>query len=146
MSGQPDLILQLAHHIRADYAARWGHDVEVRVDALVSLNGRRMRPLIDPTRDLSRNRDTRGPRPRVPPRPTPPPPPPPPIERGRCSEVRKLGTVFGSSEEKDIDREVPVLARVRARHALVLDLDLRAELACRHARTASTCRRDSACS
>ena len=146
MSGQPDLILQLAHHIRADYAARWGHDVEVRVDALVSLNGRRMRPLIDPTLDLSRIHDTLAPAPWITPAPSDPPPHLRPIERGRCSEVRKLGTVFGSSEEKDIDREVPVLARVRARHALVLDLDLRAELACRHARTASTCRRDSACS
>jgi hypothetical protein len=53
MSGQPDLILQLAHHIRDDYAWRERADVEVRVDALVSLNGRRLRPLIDPRADLA---------------------------------------------------------------------------------------------
>ena len=40
MSGQPDLILQLAHHIRDDFERRGQGPVEVRVDALVSLNGR----------------------------------------------------------------------------------------------------------
>lgn len=57
MSGQPDLILQLAHHIRDEYA-RLGHDVEVRAEALVSLNGRRARPLIDPNVDLTRIDDS----------------------------------------------------------------------------------------
>jgi hypothetical protein len=52
MSGQPDLILQLAHHIRDDFKAKTGHDVEVRVESLVSLNGRRFRPMIDPSVDL----------------------------------------------------------------------------------------------
>nr|PZN20655.1 MAG: gamma carboxylase [Pseudomonadota bacterium] len=58
MSGQPDLILQLAHHIRDDFEARGLGPVEVRVDALVSLNGRRSVPLIDPNADLARINDS----------------------------------------------------------------------------------------
>ncbi|MCC6625529.1 MAG: HTTM domain-containing protein [Deltaproteobacteria bacterium] len=56
-SGQPDLILQLAHHIADDLRARGHTGVEVRVDALASLNGRRARRLIDPTVDLARVED-----------------------------------------------------------------------------------------
>ncbi len=52
MSGQPDLILQLAHHIAQDFEGRGVSPVEVRVDALVSLNGREAVALIDPTRNL----------------------------------------------------------------------------------------------
>ena len=52
MSGQPDLIVQLAHHIGRTYAERYGEPVQVRVDALVSLNGRPAAPLIDPDVDL----------------------------------------------------------------------------------------------
>lgn len=52
MSGQPDLILQLAHHIGEDYRARGHRDVEVRVDAIASLNGRPPARLIDPNVDL----------------------------------------------------------------------------------------------
>lgn len=54
MTGQPDLILQLAHHIADDFAERGLGPVEVRVDALVSLNGRPAARLIDPSVDLSR--------------------------------------------------------------------------------------------
>lgn len=57
MAGQPDLILQLAHHIHDEFERRAGGPVEVRVDALVSLNGRRMRRLIDSNVDLSTIRD-----------------------------------------------------------------------------------------
>lgn len=53
MSGQPDLILQLAHHIAADFDARGLGPVEVRVEARVSVNGRRSRLLVDPTVDLA---------------------------------------------------------------------------------------------
>jgi hypothetical protein len=52
MSGQPDLILQLAHRVGADYARQLGGPVEVRAEAKVSLNGRASRLLIDPERDL----------------------------------------------------------------------------------------------
>jgi vitamin K-dependent gamma-carboxylase len=53
MSGQPDLIAQLARHIRWDFVRQGRGDVEVRVDALVSLNGRPAAPLIDPELDLA---------------------------------------------------------------------------------------------
>ena len=53
MAGQPDLILQLAHRIARDFEARGHRGVEVRADALVSLNGRPARPMIDPTVDLA---------------------------------------------------------------------------------------------
>ncbi|MGB5812636.1 MAG: HTTM domain-containing protein, partial [Polyangiales bacterium] len=53
MSGQPDLILQLAHHIADDFEIRGHEDVEVRVDAVVSLNGRRTARMVDPNVDLS---------------------------------------------------------------------------------------------
>lgn len=53
MSGQPDLILQLAHHIRDDFRARGHARVEVRAQAWVSLNARPMRLLIDPAIDLA---------------------------------------------------------------------------------------------
>ena len=52
MSGQPDLILQLAHHIGRDFRGRGFDDVEVRVDAWVSWNGRPPARLIDPDVDL----------------------------------------------------------------------------------------------
>ena len=52
MSGQPDLILQLAHHVGATFTERWQAPAEVRADALVSLNGRPMARLIDPEVDL----------------------------------------------------------------------------------------------
>lgn len=58
MSGQPDLILQLAHHVAQDFAARGVPGVEVRVDAWVSLNGRPPARLIDPAVDLARERDS----------------------------------------------------------------------------------------
>ncbi|HEX6245279.1 MAG TPA: HTTM domain-containing protein, partial [Polyangiales bacterium] len=53
MAGQPDLILQFAHFLRDDFAARGLGPVEVRVDARVSLNGRPGAPLIDPSVDLA---------------------------------------------------------------------------------------------
>lgn len=58
MGGQPDLILQLAHHIARDIRKRvGGGDVEVRAEALVSLNGRPAALMIDPERDLTQVAD-----------------------------------------------------------------------------------------
>lgn len=57
MVSQPDLILQLSHHIREDVERRGLGPVEVRVDARASLNGRRSAPIIDPRVDLARVRD-----------------------------------------------------------------------------------------
>jgi vitamin K-dependent gamma-carboxylase len=54
MAGQPDLVLQLAHHIAEDFRHKGHGRVEVRAEALVSLNGRRARPMIDPDVDLAR--------------------------------------------------------------------------------------------
>ena len=62
MSTQPDMILELAHIIAADYARR-GTPVEVHVEAQVALNGRRAAPLVDPTVDLGAIADGPGPKP-----------------------------------------------------------------------------------
>jgi hypothetical protein len=51
MSGEPDLILQAAHTIRAAEARR-GSTVEVRVDAWMSFNGGPAQRWIDPSVDL----------------------------------------------------------------------------------------------
>jgi hypothetical protein len=74
MSGQPDLILELAHHVRDDFEQRGLGPVEVRVDALVSLNGRRLTPLIDPTVDLAAVKDGMGRAAWILPAPEEPPP------------------------------------------------------------------------
>lgn len=51
--GRPPLILQFAHYLEDVYAAQGFENVEVRVIALVSLNGRTHTQLIDPTVDLT---------------------------------------------------------------------------------------------
>lgn len=53
MSGQPDMIVQLAHFIQKDLEKRGFHDIEIRADAWVSLNGRKAQRLIDPNTELS---------------------------------------------------------------------------------------------
>ncbi len=60
MSGQPDLILQLAQHIARDFERRGKGPVEVRVDATASLNGRAPARLIDPDVDLTKIDDGIG--------------------------------------------------------------------------------------
>jgi vitamin K-dependent gamma-carboxylase len=72
MSGQPDLVRQLARRIAADMRAKGHGTVEVRVDAQVSLNGRRPAPMIDPVVDLAAVTD-RGARDWVLPAPSGPP-------------------------------------------------------------------------
>jgi hypothetical protein len=57
MIGQPDLILQLAHAIRDDFAARGFSDVEVRADSRLTLNGRPPARFINPDVDLARETD-----------------------------------------------------------------------------------------
>lgn len=57
MSGQPDMILQLAHHIRDDFDARGYGPVQVYADSLVSLNGRQAARMIDPQADLAQIED-----------------------------------------------------------------------------------------
>lgn len=60
LSTQPDLVLQLAHRVHDDFRARGHDDVTVRVEALVSLNGRSAAPMIDPSVDLARVHDGLG--------------------------------------------------------------------------------------
>ena len=81
MSSQPDLILQLAHHVKRQLEAEHGHRFEVRVDSHVSLNGRRARPLIDPAVDLSTVRDGLAQATWITPPPTDPPPHLRPVQR-----------------------------------------------------------------
>lgn len=52
MAAQPDLILQLAHHVAQDFERRGVPHVEVRVDSWVSLNGRPAARMIAPDVDL----------------------------------------------------------------------------------------------
>lgn len=73
-SGQPDMILRLAHHIGRDYEAKGFEDVEVRVDAKVSLNGRAPMHMIDPDVDLMRVSDSIMPAAWLTPGPTTAPP------------------------------------------------------------------------
>ena len=58
MSGQPDMILSLAHDVAGHYRARGHHDVQVYVDAIASLNGRPAAALIDPRVDLAATEDS----------------------------------------------------------------------------------------
>jgi hypothetical protein len=69
MAFQPDMILDYAHHLAAEFAARGFPDVEVRADAFVAYNGRPSARLIDPTVDLARERDGLAPKPWILPRP-----------------------------------------------------------------------------
>jgi len=72
LGGQPDLILQLAHHIGRELRARGYRDFALHAITRVSINGRAPVPLIDPTVDLLRVRDL-GPRDWVLPAPSGPP-------------------------------------------------------------------------
>lgn len=74
MVSQPDLILQLGHHIGEDLERRGFGPVEVRVDARASLNGRRSAPLIDPRVDLAQVSDGVALQPWILPAPITPPP------------------------------------------------------------------------
>ena len=62
MAIAPDMILDYAHHLAAQFAARGVPGVEVRADAFVVYNGRPGARLIDPTVDLARERDGLGPK------------------------------------------------------------------------------------
>ena len=73
MSSQPDLILQLAHHIHDDFAQRGYGDVEVRVESRVGLNGRHSAPFLDERVDLARVSDGLAPNPFILPAPLEPP-------------------------------------------------------------------------
>lgn len=69
MAIAPDMILDYAHHLAAQFAARGMPGVEVRADAFVAYNGRASARLIDPAVDLARERDGLRPRPWILPAP-----------------------------------------------------------------------------
>ena len=79
MASQPDLVLQLAHHIQRDFAARDYGDVEVRAESRVSLNGRRGALMVDPNVDLTKVEDGLGSATWILPAPSEPPPPTRPV-------------------------------------------------------------------
>jgi vitamin K-dependent gamma-carboxylase len=74
MSGQPDLILQLAHHVAREFEQQGHGPVEVRAEAWVSLNGRKPALLIDRTVDLTQVEDGLLPAQWILPEPAEPPP------------------------------------------------------------------------
>ncbi|WP_257448424.1 HTTM domain-containing protein [Archangium lipolyticum] len=53
MATQPDMLLTFAHHLARHFAERGHPDVEVRVDAFASLNGRPRQRLVDPNVNLA---------------------------------------------------------------------------------------------
>lgn len=53
MATQPDMILETAHIIARDFAARGHPAVQVRADVFVAMNGRRYARLVDPHTDLA---------------------------------------------------------------------------------------------
>ena len=73
LGGQPDLILQLAHHIGDVMHAKGYRDFTLHAITQVSLNGRRPAPMIEPSVDLLSITDL-GPRTWVLPAPDGPPP------------------------------------------------------------------------
>jgi len=73
MSSQPDLILQLAHHIHDDFQRRGYGDVEVRAQSRVGLNGRKSAPFVDESVNLAQLRDGLAPARFVLPSPSQPP-------------------------------------------------------------------------
>lgn len=79
MSGQPDLVLQLARRIADDFRARGFGEVEVRADSKVSLNGRPPATMIDPAVDLASVEDGLARASFVLPAPTSAPPPTRPV-------------------------------------------------------------------
>jgi vitamin K-dependent gamma-carboxylase len=74
MASQPDLVVQLARHIRDDLRRNGRPLVSVHAASHVSLNGRRSAPFIDPTVDLARVDDSLDLRHVVLPAPNEPPP------------------------------------------------------------------------
>lgn len=56
LSGQPDMILQFAHFLAAEEARAGRPGMRVHAEGIVTLNGRRPRPIVDPRVDLAAER------------------------------------------------------------------------------------------
>lgn len=63
MATQPDMILQYAHLLQQDFAARGIPDAQVRAEVYVSMNGRGSRLFIDPTVNLAAEKESFLPKP-----------------------------------------------------------------------------------
>lgn len=59
---EPEMIRQLARHIRADYGSRGLTGVEVRAEAYVSMHGQPSALIVDPNVDLAAATDGLAPR------------------------------------------------------------------------------------
>jgi hypothetical protein len=68
-STQPDMILELAHFVARDFAARGFGTVQVYADVEVSFNGRLRSRLVDPKVDLAQESDSLAPKPWILPAP-----------------------------------------------------------------------------
>ena len=56
MTGRPDMILQFAHFLAQELRGEGYEYVEIRVEASISLNGRKRQLMIDPNVDLAAQR------------------------------------------------------------------------------------------
>jgi vitamin K-dependent gamma-carboxylase len=90
MWSQPDLILQLGQHIHRTLEHDTGRPHQLFVDARVSLNGRRSRPLIDPGVDLASVHDGLGKAWWITPAPQEPPPHLQPVAQRETSGAEVL--------------------------------------------------------
>ena len=54
MYHRPDMIPQFAHHLADQLPVEGAEPVEIRVEARISLNGRKRQPLIDESVNLAR--------------------------------------------------------------------------------------------
>jgi len=57
MATQPDFIVEYAHYLRDHFSSQGHQNIEIYVDSYVALNGKRSRPYIDPTVDLTKVTD-----------------------------------------------------------------------------------------
>jgi hypothetical protein len=62
MAMQPDMILQFAHFLAEHYATKGVNKPQVRAEVYVTLNARPSQLLIDPSIDLSKEKDTFAPK------------------------------------------------------------------------------------
>ena len=58
MSFQPDMILEFAHHLVADYQRKGWKDPQVFAESYVTLNGRPSQPFIDPNVNLAAEKES----------------------------------------------------------------------------------------
>lgn len=57
MATQPDFIVEYAHYLRDHFASQGHQNIQIYVDSYVALNGKRSKPYIDPTVDLTQVTD-----------------------------------------------------------------------------------------